>query len=63
MSLQKDQASRFDANRNGVVEWSEFFNSLRAQCERNANVLTKGGIRQVPQANKLAAPVLQIVGR
>jgi hypothetical protein len=63
LSMQREQAARLDANRNGLVEWQEFFGSLRANCERTASVLTNGGIRQVPQAHQLGQPVLQVAGR
>jgi hypothetical protein len=53
LSLQKDRAARFDANRNGLVEWSEFFSSMQAHCDRAGTVLTKGKIHQVPEATKL----------
>jgi hypothetical protein len=63
LSLQKDPAAHHDANRNGIVEWSEFFATLRMHCNHNASVLTKGAIRQLPHANRLAQPGLQIAGR
>jgi hypothetical protein len=62
LCMHKDKGAKFDANRNGLVEWNEFFTSLRANCERSANVLTKGGIRQVPEAMKLGQPIV-VAGR
>ncbi len=63
LSMQKHRAARFDANRNGLVEWREFFPSLRASCAHTGAVLCKGAIRQAPQAHRLGQPVIQIAGR
>jgi hypothetical protein len=57
LSLQKEKAARFDANRNGLVEWSEFFTQLRSTCDRTGMALSKGRMHQAPEANKLGLPV------
>lgn len=58
LSLQKDKAVRFDTNKNGLAEWSEFFPNLQSSCERACTVNSKGQIRQVPEATRLAQPSL-----
>lgn len=63
LSMQKDQPARFDSNRNGLVEWREFFTSLRANCKRMGTVLAAGAIQQTPQAHSLGHPVLRLAGR
>ena len=60
LSLQKDKAATFDTNRNGLVEWSEFFSSLEKTCDRAGTVITKGRIRQIPEATKLGQPSLVV---
>jgi hypothetical protein len=53
LGMQKETAGKYDANRNGVVEWGEFFGALRSNCDRAAKSLTRGQIRQTPEAMKL----------
>lgn len=55
--LQKSKAGDYDANRNRVVEWSEFFPSLRKSTDDAATQLPGPKVHQVPEANKLADPV------
>src|SRR6202043_434000 len=33
LALQKDKAAGFDTNRNGLVEWSEFFATVQSSCD------------------------------
>jgi hypothetical protein len=53
LSLQKERATKFDKNRNGLTEWGEFFAPLQSFCERTGSALTKGKMHQVPEATKL----------
>lgn len=50
LSLQKDRAETFDANRDGVVAWSEFFPAMRRRTEEAGQRVGRGNIRQVPEA-------------
>ncbi len=63
LALQREKVARFDGNRNGTAEWGEFFPQLQARCERSASALTKGKIRQVPEATRLGQPVLTVAAR
>jgi hypothetical protein len=63
LSMQKEKAARFDANRNGLVEWTEFFAQLRSTCDRNGTVLSKGQMHQAPEASQLAKPSFQVAGK
>jgi hypothetical protein len=60
LGLHKERAAKFDGNRNGLVEWGEFFPHLQAHCDRAAVALTAGKIRQLPEAIKLAKASPQI---
>ncbi len=63
LSLQKDAVAKFDANRNGLVEWTEFFPHLRTSCERAGLAVSNGKIRQVPEATQLGQPVLAVAAQ
>jgi hypothetical protein len=56
ISLQKDNVSRFDANNNRLVEWSEFFPALQKATEDAGQRAGGGKIRQSPEATQLAQP-------
>jgi Caspase domain len=60
LALQKDKAAEFDANRNGLVEWSEFFAAVRSNCNRAASKLSNGKMHQVPEATKLGHSTVQL---
>jgi hypothetical protein len=60
LALQKEKAAGFDANRNGLVEWSEFFASVQANCDRTASILSKGKMHQIPEATKLGHATMKL---
>jgi hypothetical protein len=55
MCLQHQTVAKFDANNNGVVEWTEFFPHMQTSCERAGKAV---GVRQVPEAAQLGQPVV-----
>jgi hypothetical protein len=61
LALQKDKAAGFDANRNGLVEWSEFFAAVQSNCDRAAATFSKGKMHQLPEATKLGHSTVQAV--
>jgi hypothetical protein len=58
LSLMRNVEADFDFNKNGVTEWSEFFPYLREGTFVAGQRVPRGKVRQIPEAHKLAAPIL-----
>lgn len=58
IALQKNKPPDYDANRNRVAEWSEFFPRLRQATTEAGLRVSRGKIHQAPQATKLGVAVL-----
>ena len=58
LSLMRNVEADFDFNQNGVTEWSEFFPYLREGTFVAGQRVPRGKVRQIPEAYKLAAPIL-----